>query len=66
MTNLRTISLSVGDRVEVRRRYDGAYSTGFAVAALDAGRVRLRRCSDGTVLPSSFAADELRQAGGGT
>lgn len=63
MTKTNMSRLSVGDRVEVRRRYDGEYSAGFTVAALDAGRVLVRRCSDNSVLPLSFAADELRRAG---
>lgn len=57
--------LSVGERVEVRRRYDGAYTTGFAVAGVESGRVLVRRCSDDTVVPTSFAFDAVRSSGGG-
>lgn len=64
MNDKSTSRLAVGDRVEVRRRYDGAYSSGFSVVAVAAGRVLVRRCSDGAVLPASFAAGEVRQAGG--
>jgi len=51
--------LAVGARVEVRSAFE--WSGGFAVAALDGDGYRLRRRSDGTVLPVTFAADDVRR-----
>lgn len=49
-----------GTRVEVRRRFDLAWARGFEVAeVVDAG-YRIRRRSDGAVLPVDFDADEVR------
>ncbi len=52
-----------GDRVDVRNRFDGRWSTGFrvdAVVAHDGGyRFRLRRLSDGAVLPALFDEDTV-------
>ena len=49
--------------IEVRNRFDGSWSHGFEVVeAIDepAGpRFRLRRLSDGTLLPDLFAADDI-------
>lgn len=50
--------------VEVRNRFDGTWSPGFEVTeiVLTAGeepRFRLRRMSDGYVLPALFLTDEL-------
>ncbi len=51
-----------GTKVEVMSRFDGSWSRGFVVAeALDDGRYRVRRISDGAVLPTEFEADELRR-----
>ena len=53
-----------GFLVEVRNRFDGAWSHGFAIVeTIDDGtgevpRYRLRRLSDGYILPSLFSADE--------
>lgn len=50
--------------VEVRNRFDGSWSHGFEVietCADDAGdhHFRLRRLSDGVVLPVLFSADDI-------
>lgn len=54
-----------GSDVEVRSRFDGGWVRGFQVAEIDSSgaeqRFRLRRTSDGTVLPVGFLRDELRQ-----
>ncbi|HVM39984.1 MAG TPA: hypothetical protein VM618_04290 [Acidimicrobiia bacterium] len=53
--------------VEVRSRYqDGAWSRGFEIEEVvrvrdDREAYRLRRRSDGVVLPVLFDADEVRQ-----
>ena len=52
-----------GTAVEVRSRFDGRWCRGFEVAEVvvtPAGTaVRVRRCSDGTVLPTMFPAAEV-------
>jgi hypothetical protein len=53
--------LTAGTPVDVRSRYMGTWSRGFEVAELvgdDACRVR--RVSDGRVLPSDFSVDDVR------
>jgi hypothetical protein len=54
-------SLADGTKVEVRQRYDGRFSKGFEVAGQDADGYRIRRLSDGSVLPVSFARGEIRR-----
>jgi hypothetical protein len=55
-------ALQPGTRVEVRRRFDQAWASGFVVhESTDAG-YRLRRTSDGTVLPVAFPDSEIRSA----
>lgn len=59
-------SLAPGTPVEVRRRFDRAWARGFAVAEVSAGTgtdaYRVRRLTDGAVLPVWFPADEVRPA----
>jgi hypothetical protein len=59
--------LTPGTRVQVRNRFDGAWSSSpFEVAEAleptptDAVRYRLRRVSDGVVLPADFVGDDIR------
>ena len=52
--------LVVGDRVEVRRRFDDAWARGFAVARVVDNRFELRRLSDGAILPALFDLTDLR------
>ncbi len=54
------VALEPGTAVEVRQRFDQRWTRGFEIAAVDAGRYRLKRLSDGTVLPTDFGAAELR------
>jgi len=55
----------VGTHVEVRDRFEAKWSRGFEVAeeqrASNAEQYRVRRRSDGTVLPAWFAGDDLRE-----
>jgi hypothetical protein len=50
-----------GVRVEVRSRFDGRFAHGFEVAEALATGYRLRRLSDGSVLPVEFQADDVRK-----
>ena len=50
----------VGDLVEVATRFTGSWSRGFVVAGVEQQAYRLRRLSDGHVLPITFSAHELR------
>lgn len=52
-----------GARVEVRRRFDQAWATGFEVASAGGDGYRLRRRSDGAVLPVAFPAADVRRSG---
>ncbi len=55
-----TVSLRTGTEVEVLTRYEGHWASGFAIASVDQDRFRLRRHSDGAVLPVSFSASQIR------
>jgi hypothetical protein len=50
-------------RVEVRSRYDGSWCRGFEIAGvLDGGEsYRVKRISDGVVLPVSIRADDVAE-----
>jgi hypothetical protein len=53
--------LSPGTRVDVRDRYVGAWSRGFEVAEkVNADGYRVRRVSDGSILPEPMSGDEIR------
>ena len=63
--------LAPGTRVQVRNRFDGGWSSSpFEVAETleptpaQVPRYRLRRLSDGVVLPADFADDEIRSDNG--
>ena len=49
-----------GTRVDVYNSYALDWARGFEVSGVDAGGYRVRRVSDGTVLPVPFAPDALR------
>jgi hypothetical protein len=54
--------LDVGDDVEVFSGYEHTWSTGFSVAeVLQGNRYRLRRGSDGALLPDATGATDLRR-----
>ncbi len=54
-----------GTRVEVQSRFDRAWARGFEVAELvregETYQYRVRRRSDGSVLPVLFDGDEVRE-----
>ena len=50
-----------GTRVEVRSGYRSSWARGFEVAAVDGEQYRVRRVSDGTVLPATFQPEAVRQ-----
>lgn len=56
-----------GTRVEVRSNFDRSWSRGFEIVevvedpALDGAAVRVRRRSDGQILPALFAEDDVRE-----
>ena len=59
--------LTPGTRVKVRNRFDGSWSSSpFEVAeaieptTTQMSRYRVRRLTDGVVLPADFAGEELR------
>lgn len=53
--------LPSGVRVQVRNRFDGAWASGYRVfAAQPSGGYLVRRLSDHSVLPVTFAAAEMR------
>ena len=57
----RVGSLTPGARVEVRTGLDRSWTTGFEVAEHTGSGYRLRRRSDGEVLPVEFAFDDVRR-----
>ena len=55
-------ALDVGDEVEVFSGYEHTWSTGFSVAeVLRGNRYRLRRGSDGSLLPDATGGSDLRR-----
>ena len=55
--------LGPGTRVEVLSGYGTSWARGFEVANVEEGEYRVRRVSDGHVLPETFDAGALRQEG---
>ena len=54
--------LSEGDRVEIRRRFDGQWARGFEIVEITEKGYRVRRVSDGELLPVEFSEVDVRQA----
>jgi hypothetical protein len=54
--------LSPGDKVEVRRRFDAQWARGFEIVEVTATGYRVRRTSDGEVLPVEFTEADVRAA----
>ncbi len=52
--------ITPGTPVEVRSTFDLGWKRGFVVADVDATGYRLRRLSDGAVLPVSFSPEAVR------
>jgi hypothetical protein len=57
----RPTRLRPGTKVEVRNRFDGAWTRGFEVVEVVPDGYRLSRLSDGSVLPVAFAVEEVRR-----
>ncbi len=55
-----TGTLQPGTRVEVRSRFELAWSHGFEVAGATPEGYRIRRLSDGSELPVVFSDDDVR------
>lgn len=53
--------LTPGTKVEVRNSFDGRWSKGFEICDANGDGYRLRRLSDGSVLPRTFAGDLVRR-----
>jgi hypothetical protein len=49
-----------GERVEVHVAYTDGWTSGFEIAEVLGDVYRLRRCSDGSVLPVPMSAADLR------
>jgi hypothetical protein len=57
------MAMDVGQEVEVHTTFDNSWAPGFEIAeVIDRGCYRVRRKSDGTVLPSVTAEYDLRVA----
>lgn len=54
--------LPPGTSVEVHSQFDDDWCSGFEVAACDEHGYRIRRLSDGSVLPTLFDPDDVRRA----
>ena len=54
-------AIEPGTRVEVRNAFDRAWAAGFTVEEATADGYRLKRRSDGKVLPPVFAFDDVRR-----
>ena len=52
--------LEPGTRVDVRSRFDARWTHGFEIAEAVEGGYRIRRLSDGALLPTEFPASEVR------
>jgi hypothetical protein len=52
--------LKPGDKVEVRSRFNAQWSRGFEVVEATEDGYRIRRASDGEVLPVEFSEDDVR------
>jgi hypothetical protein len=52
--------LRPGMRVEVSTRYQGDWANGFEVVSVEIGGCRVRRISDGSLLPVEFAYPRVR------
>ena len=55
-------SLRAGTRVEVATHFTGSWTGGFEVVGLDPNGYRVRRLSDGALIPNDFDLSEVRPA----
>jgi len=51
----------VSVEVEVRTRFDGRWSSGFEIVAVEQDQCLVRRRSDGVVLPTPFRIADIRR-----
>ena len=56
-----SVRIEPGTRVEVMSSFDQAWKRGFTVETTGDDGYRLRRASDGQVLPTSFSPDAVRE-----
>jgi hypothetical protein len=54
-------AMEPGTRVEVRSRFDAAWSHGFEVVDATESGYRIRRLSDRMILPVEFVFDDVRK-----
>jgi len=54
-------AVDAGTRVEVRSRFDQSWARGFEVAERTDRGYKIKRLSDGMVLPTEFSDDDVRQ-----
>ena len=52
--------LHPGVHIEVRNRFTGAWSRGFELLEIVDSGYKIRRLSDGSVLPTVFERDDVR------
>jgi hypothetical protein len=53
--------LAPGAEVEVRTHYQANWARGFEIASVDGDRVRLRRWSDNSLLPTPLDRADIRR-----
>lgn len=53
-------TLAIGTPVEVRRRFDYSWARGFEIAEVVDTGYRLKRKSDGSILPADFVFEDVR------
>jgi len=54
------VQIEVGTAVDVRSRFVGGWSPGFEIAEHVEDGYRIRRSSDGAILPDVFGDDEVK------
>lgn len=61
MSDAPSEALAPGTRVDVKNRFIGSWAHGFEVAEhLTGDGYRVRRVSDGSILPEPLSSDEVR------
>ncbi|MBV8690426.1 MAG: hypothetical protein JOZ37_04195 [Actinobacteria bacterium] len=55
------MTFSTGTAIEVANRFTEEWSSGFEVLEVVADGYRIRRRSDGTVIPTTFTVSEVRE-----
>lgn len=54
------MTMRKGNIVEVKNNFTGKWSKGFEIAEVEQNRYRLRRLSDGSIIPYRFTSRDLR------